>query len=643
MCGICGFTMAQNQDLETLKNMCDTMIHRGPDGSGYFINNNIAFGHRRLSLVDLENGDQPIIRENNNKKCKVWHSDESNCFDAGNYAIVMNGEIYNYKEIRNDLEDYGYKFQTKSDTEVVLTGYIHWGNQVLNKLRGMFALAIWDGNKEEIFCARDFFGIKPFYYTNQNGQFIFASEIKAILEHKNYKKQLNVEALEQYLCFQFSALHETFFKDVYVLPQGHYLIVNKKGEIKTKQYWRPKFECNHKYNHEDLVNEINDKMHESVNYHNIADVEVGSLLSSGIDSSYNATILHKFNPKMKTFTVGFDAFKTKTEIKEEKNEIAWAKELADKIGMENYSKTISEEEYWAALPKIMWHMDEPNGDPSAVALYFVDQLAASKVKAVLSGEGADELFGGYTIYQTALPAAKLNWIPKPILSGASKIASKLNIRGSKYLERSSKGVENWYYTNAYTTAFNTEERVELLKNPNENMKMPTEITAKSYKQANKDSLDDCTKMQHTDLNFWILGDIFMKGDKMSMAHSLECRVPFLDTEVFETARKLPTNEKITNTQTKVALREAAKKVIPNDWANKKKLGFPVPMAQWLREDKYYNIIKKYFNNETSQQYFDTKYLMKIIDEHKNKTKDNSRKIWIIYMFLLWHEVFFENN
>ncbi|MDO5328564.1 MAG: asparagine synthase (glutamine-hydrolyzing) [Coriobacteriia bacterium] len=613
MCGICGFTNAKSNDMPMLKKMCDKMAHRGPDGEGQYIKDNIAFGHRRLSLIDLEHGDQPIVKDK--------------------YAIVLNGEIYNYKEIREELINKKHTFKTNSDTEVVLEGYIEWDKKVLHKLRGMFAFAIWNG--EELFCARDFFGIKPLYYTMQKGQFIFASEIKVLLEHKNVNPEVNMQALEQYLCFQFSALKETFFKNIFVLPQGHYMTI-KNGKAKIKRYWKPEFRPQ---DQKDPVKKIASAMEESVKYHNVADVEVGSLLSSGIDSSYNAALLKRFHPEMKTFTVGFDAYKgDEDEYKGERNEIAWAEELAEILEVENHSHTINEEEYWEALPKIAWHMDEPNGDPSAVALYFVDKLAAKYVKAVLSGEGADELFGGYTIYQTSLSSSKLKSIPKPLLSAGSKIFKALRLRGANYLDRASKGAKSWYYTNAYGSAFSVAEREKLLNKSN--IAKPTEITKSTYEEV-KD-LDDCTQMQYTDLHFWILGDILLKGDKMSMAHSLECRVPFLDKEVFNVAKKLKVEDKISPNQTKIALREASKDAIPQAWAEKKKLGFPVPMVKWLREDKYYDKIKQAFNSETSNKYFNTDYLNEILDNHKNEVCDNSRKIWIVYMFLLWHEAYFSS-
>ena len=361
MCGICGFTCANDDDMPILKAMCDVMAHRGPDGEGQFINSGIALGHRRLSLIDLESGAQPFVRDN------------------GAHVLVFNGEIYNYQELRAQLEAKGWAFTTHSDTEVLLVSYLAWGKACLNKFRGMFAFALWDRDKQELFCARDFFGIKPFYYTQQGERFIFASEIKCILEHPAYQRELNEEALGQYLCFQFSALPETFFKGVFKLPPAHCLTVHADGTTEMERYWQPEFNPDQDLSMDEAVAAITRTMQESVHYHNVADVEVGSFLSSGIDSSYMAACLAKENPTIKTFTVGF------AEYQGERDEISWAAELADDLGIANISHHITEEEYWESLPKVQWHMDEPSADPSAVALYFVDKLAATQVKAVLSG------------------------------------------------------------------------------------------------------------------------------------------------------------------------------------------------------------------------------------------------------------------
>ena len=649
MCGICGFTGAVEADLPILKAMCDVMAHRGPDGEGQYTDDGIALGHRRLSLIDLEGGNQPMVRATGDHASAVTSPalmpDGAPCAAPeaaaakGDYAIVFNGEIYNYRDLRAELEAQGWEFQTSSDTEVLLTGYLAWGEGVLDRLRGMFAFAIWNRSARELFCARDFFGIKPFYYTLQEGaagpQFIFASEIKCILEHPAYERALNEEALEQYLCFQFSALPETFFKGIFKLEPAHCMTVRADGTTETRRYWRPTYDFDESRSREDTVEAIDAAMRESVRYHNVADVEVGSFLSSGIDSSYMAACLAKENPAIKTFTVGF------AEYEGERDEISWARELADELHIENNSKHIGEEEYWASLPRVQWHMDEPSADPSAVALYFVDQEAAKKVKAVLSGEGADEFFGGYRIYQTPFANAKLSWAPKGLLRGASKVARGLGVRGANYLERASETPEDWYYTNANGVAFSPDERERLRagKRADASARVPSpqELIAPAY--AEVAGLDDTTRMQYVDLFFWLVGDILLKTDKMSMAHSLESRVPFLDKQVFDVSATIPTRLKADGEQTKITLREAAERAIPKDWAQKEKLGFPVPMVNWLRQDRYYEQVKEWFTGDLARRFFNTDELVRLLDEHKAGA-DRSRKIWIVYMFLMWYKIYF---
>lgn len=640
MCGICGFTKAREEDRPTLKAMCDIMAHRGPDGEGCYIDDGIAMGHRRLSLIDLAGGNQPMVRASGEHMARITSPalmpDGTPCSDAesaaarGDYAIVFNGEIYNYRDLRSELEQQGWEFETNSDTEVLLVSYLAWGEDCLERFRGMFAFAIWCHATSELFCARDYFGIKPFYYTVQDGQFIFASEIKCILEHPAYERELNEEALAQYLCFQFSALPETFFKGIFKLLQGHCLKVKADGTIEMRRWWRPTYHFDQRRAIEDTVDAIDDAMRESVRYHNVADVEVGSFLSSGIDSSYMAACLAKENPDIKTFTVGF------ADYVGERDEISWARELADELHIANEGKHISEEEYWASLPRVQWHMDEPSADPSAVALYFVDELASYEVKAVLSGEGADEFFGGYRIYQVPFSNRKLDWMPKGLLRAGSKIARKLGVRGANYLQRASERVEDWYYTNANGVAFSVEERARLLKHVPD-VPTPAQLTAPVYGEVS--NLDETTRMQYVDLWFWLVGDILLKTDKMSMAHSLESRVPFLDKNVFELSSTIPTLQKVDSNQTKIALRQAAQRAIPESWAQKEKLGFPVPVVNWLRQDKYYQMVRECFKDEIAQQFFDTDELVAILEEHRQGA-DRSRKIWIVYMFLMWYRIYF---
>lgn len=652
MCGICGFTGAEASDRSILKAMCDIMAHRGPDGEGQYLDaeSGIALGHRRLSLIDLEGGGQPMVRADAGRSSRVttpacgpdgaFRESAEDAMSIGRYAIVFNGEIYNHRDLRAELEADGWRFKTSSDTEVLLVGYLAWGAGVLDRLRGMFAFAVWDREARELFCARDFFGIKPFYYTVQPGadggrRFIFASEVKSILEHPAYRRELNEEALEQYLCFQFNPLDETFFKGIFKLPAAHWLRVRADGSLEMRRYWRPTFCYDEGRGMSDTVDAIDAVLRESVRYHNVADVEVGSFLSSGIDSSYLAACLARENPAIDTFTVGFSVYEG------ERDEISWARELAARLGVANDSHHISEEEYWASLPAVQWHMDEPCADPSAVALYFVDKLAARKVKAVLSGEGADELFGGYRIYQTPFSNRKLDWLPSGLLRGASAAARALHVRGANYLERAGEGVEDWYYTNANGVAFSPAEREALRRGRRgggaKPVPTPQSLTAPAYAEVADE--DETTRMQYVDLRFWLVGDILLKTDKMSMAHSLESRVPFLDRRVFDVAATVPLAFKADGRQTKIALREAAERAIPRDWAQKEKLGFPVPVVDWLRQDRYRRRVEEWFAGDIARRFFDIDELAKLLDEHASGI-DRSRKIWIVLMFLLWYRIYF---
>ncbi|MBQ1904062.1 MAG: asparagine synthase (glutamine-hydrolyzing) [Ruminococcus sp.] len=620
MCGIVGFTNTNKDSEMIIGAMMDRIKHRGPDASGKYIDDGIALGHRRLSIIDVTSqGDQPIFNE-----------DKS-------LVLVFNGEIYNYRDIRAELVRAGHTFATNTDSEVLIHGYEQYGTKLLGKLRGMFSFVIWDTKKRELFGARDYFGIKPMYYATMGGTFMFGSEIKSFLEHPDFKKELNEAALENYLTFQYSPTSETFFKNVYKLMPAHYFIY-KDGQLDIKRYWDINFEADEKRSLAQWVNDISDTFKNSVQAHKIADVEVGSFLSSGVDSSYAAAVADVD----KTFTVGFGS-------DEKYNEIGFAKEFSKAIGKENYSKVISPEEYWESLEMIQYHMDEPLADPSAVALYFVCNIASQQLKVALSGEGADEIFGGYNVYSD--PGGTLyDRLPKFFRRGVGKLAGKLPAkRGVNFFVRKGKTVEERFIGNAYM--FTPEERKKLLKITTD-APDPTRLTWHYYKRVQK--LDDVTKMQYLDLHMWMMGDILLKADKMSMANSLEVRVPFLDRKVIELAQRIPTRYRVTHKKkteqtkyiTKYAMRLAAKKDTPQQTgktAEKKKLGFPVPIRVWLKQDKYYGIVKDAFESESAKKFFDTALLEKLLDDHRGGKADNSRKIWTVFTFLIWYRVYFEHN
>lgn len=608
MCGFVGFTNTKDNSNRIIEDMMDKIRHRGPDSGGKYTDEDIALGFRRLSIIDItESGDQPIYNEDRSK------------------VLLFNGEIYNFRSIREELVAKGHIFTTKTDSEVLLHGYEEYGEKLLDKLRGMFAFVIWDTKTKELFGARDFFGIKPLYYAVMGDTFMFGSEIKAFLAHPDFKKELNETALENYLTFQYSPTDETFFKNVYKLPAAH-CFKYKNGKLDVKRYWDISFNADEKPDMEEWVNRISDTFKNSVEAHKIADVEVGSFLSSGVDSSYVASVANVD----KTFTVGFGE-------DEKYNEIGWAKEFSQYIGKENISKVISPEEYWGNIKRIQYHMDEPLADPSCIALYFVCNKASEYVKVVLSGEGADEIFGGYNVYKEPLGSHAYKSLPKFIRRGIGSVASHLpQKRGVNFLVRNGKDLEERFIGNAYM--FTPKDRKKLLRIKT-NAPDPTVITAPFYDKV-KDK-DQITKMQYLDLHLWMTGDILLKADKMSMANSLELRVPFLDKKIMELAEQIPWRYRVSTENTKLAMRQAALRAAPPKTANKKKLGFPVPIRVWLKEDKYYGIVKDSFTSPAAEKFFNTNLLVKLLDEHREGKYDNSRKIWTVFIFLQWYAVYFE--
>lgn len=606
MCGFVGFTNNLKDASPVLQNMMDSIIHRGPDSEGKYLDADIALGFRRLSIIDLSQGHQPLFNEDKSM------------------VLVFNGEIYNYQSLREELIKCGHEFATNTDSEVLIHGYEQWGKELLKKLRGMFAFVIWNKNTNELFGARDFFGIKPMYYAIMNGTFMFGSEIKSFLHHPDFKKELNETALENYLTFQYSPCVETFFKGVYKLLPAH-CFTYKDGKLTTERYWDINFDADEKPELDEWVDMISDTFKNSVEAHKIADVEVGSFLSSGVDSSYVAAVANVD----KTFTVGFGE-------DEKYNEIGYAKEFSKYIGKENISKVITPEEYWGNFAKIQYHMDEPLADPAAVALYFVCKLASERVKVVLSGEGADEIFGGYNIYKEPDDMAFYNAIPRPIRKGIGAIASKLPAkRGVNFLIRRSKDLEERFIGNAYI--FSESERKDILSIKTDAPKA-MDITKPFYDKVK--GKDNVTKMQYLDLHLWMTGDILLKADKMSMANSLELRVPFLDKEVMALAQRIPKRYRVTKENTKFAMRKAALRACPPLTANKKKLGFPVPIRVWLKEDEYFNKVKTAFESENAKKFFNSEKLVSLLNDHRDGKYDYSRKIWTVYTFLVWYGVYF---
>lgn len=612
MCGFIGFTdttLAIDKEKIT-HNMLKTIIHRGPDSAGIFTDDKTALGFRRLMIIDLsEEASQPMYNED--KSC----------------VLVFNGEIYNYQELRKDLKEKGHIFKSNSDSEVIIHAYEEYGVDLLQKIRGMFAFAIWDSKNETMFLARDFFGIKPLYYTQNtsDNSFVFGSEIKSFFQYPSFKKEFNKDALRPYLTFQYSVLDETFFKGVYKLKPGHYMIY-KKGEIQIEPYWNPMFDKKEN-NLEYYVDKIKNTMEESVEYHQVSDVKVGSFLSGGIDSSYIASLL---KPN-KTFTVGFDDYEAMF------NETNLAKDLSDILKIENHKKMISADECFEMLPTIQYFMDEPQSNPSVLPLYFLAGLAKEHVTVVLSGEGADEIFVGYLWYQKSSKLSMYEKMPYFLRRPISLLSKSLpKSKVTDFLVRGGQKIEEKFIGHA--KVFEEKDALMILKDEYKNGPSVQSITQQVYdKVKNK---DDVSKMQYLDLNLWLPGDILLKADKMSMAHSLELRVPFLDKEVMSLASQIPSNFLVDSVNTKYALRVAANEVIPDEWANRTKLGFPVPIRHWLREEKYYRIVKEMFQSDIGEMFFNTEELVKFLEEHYSNKNNHARYIWTVYVFLVWYKKFF---
>ncbi len=606
MCGIVGFVGARENAQTILQAMMDRIAHRGPDGQGQFLEGPVALGQRRLSIIDLDGGKQPMYNED------------------GSLVVVFNGEIYNFQALTAELQAAGHTFATRSDTEVLLHGYEEWGKGMLDRLRGMFTFALWDRKAETLFLARDHFGIKPlYYYQNEEGELLFGSEIKSFLDHPGFHKALNEDQLSLYLSYQYSPGEDTFFRGVKKLLPAHCLTW-QGGEIKIERYWQPAFTPDEGPALAEWEQAIADAMTESVAAHKIADVEVGSFLSSGVDSSYMAA-LAKVD---KTFTVGF--------ANKQYDETDFAKEFSAHIGVKNYAYRITPEEYWANLGRIQYHMDEPLADAASVALYFVNREAAKQVKVCLSGEGADEFFGGYNIYKEPFTVSWYDKLPLWLRRAVGAAASVLPpVPGVNFLVRRGRPLEERYIGN--TNLMGERRKRQLLKNYTGRI-LPTDLSRPYFEQTR--GQDAVTRMEYCDLNLWMVGDILLKADKMSMANSLELRVPFLDRKVFDLACRIPTSCKVNAAQTKIAMRGAAEKTIPPKTADKKKLGFPVPVRAWLREEKYAAILREAFASEAAEKFFNTAALNKMLDQHLSGKRDNWRQLWCVFIFLVWYDEYF---
>ena len=615
MCGFAGYihNYGTFDKEEVIHKMADRIKHRGPDDAHYYIDDGIALGFRRLSIIDLEGGRQPILNED------------------GSLVLLFNGEIYNYQELREELIKAGHVFTTKTDSETILHGYEEYGKKILDRLRGMFAFIIWNKNTKELFGARDIFGIKPFYYYKKGKEFMFGSEIKSFLSHPNFEKELDEDMIPLYLSYEYSPDERTIFKNVFKLPGAH-CFTYKNGELKVERYYKFEYKIEDDKSLEYWEDAITKEFTESVSMHQIADVEVGCFLSSGVDSSYVVKEISKGTKKVKTFSVGYE--------EEKYSELPYAQDFSNVIGVPNIANKVSADEFFDAVPEIQYYMDEPLPNPSEIPLYFLAKNARRYVKVVLSGEGADELFGGYPMYLAGGHFDHYSHkVPRPVRKVLGTVAKHCpNFKGKNFLVRGAMEPYQRFMRANYV--FQSAERQKFLKRPIAS-KVPEEYSKRYFDEVS--NLDEPTQLQYVDMHTWMIYDILLKADRMSMANSLELRVPFLDKKMLELSTRIPSRYRAANETTKIALRGAAIKQLPERTANKKKLGFPVPLNDWLREDKYYNKVKAAFQSDIAEKFFVTSELMKLLDDHKSGKALNMQKIWSFYTFILWYEQFFVLN
>jgi asparagine synthase (glutamine-hydrolysing) len=632
VCGLLGLVCANEEDAADARAAVGAALrcqrHRGPDETDTWSDAEVVYGFNRLAFIDLEHSHQPL----------TWGPPES----PSRYTMNFNGEIYNYRELRAELtERHGAKFATEGDGEAIVAAYHYLGDAAVERLRGMFAFLIWDSERKVVFGARDPFGIKPLYYAQGSGGIAFSSEKKSLLELSGtlgIPEELDRTALQHYLAMQYVPEPESLHTAIRRIESGTSFTVAPGGELETRRYFHPRFAAapvTSEAEAEALHRRIADVMRDSVGKHMIADpdVTVGTFLSGGIDSTAIAALAKERNPNLIAFTTGFE--------REGYSEVDVAAESAAAIGVKHVIRTVSAEEMMETLPLIVWYLDDPVADPALVPLYFIAREARKHVKAVLSGEGSDELFGGYTIYREPLSLAPFEKVPGAVRKLLGKASARIpeGTRGKDLLRRGALPLEDRYYGNA--RIFRDDQLRGVLRTFTEGVGHQ-DVTGHWYRESAAAGWDPVARMQHVDLFTWLRGDILVKADKVTMANSLELRVPFLDPEVFKVAASIPLDQKITKETTKYALRRALDGIVPDHVLNRRKLGFPVPIRVWLREEMY-DWARGIISDSKTEELIDKQAVLRLLDEHRAGTLDHSRRIWALLVFMLWHGIFLEHR
>ena len=616
--------------VEAVAGASHLMRHRGPDEPGTWSDatattpGTVVAGFNRLSIIDIAHSHQPLR----------WGPPSA----PNRYVLVFNGEIYNYLELRAELaERHGATFATDGDGEAIVAAYHYWGVEALGRLRGMFAFALWDTERRELFCARDPFGIKPLFMATGPGGTAVGSEKKCLLDLAaglGLDLGIDERALQHYTVLQYVPEPETLHRGVRRLESGSYAVIRPGCAPEVSRYFRPRFSAVpfRSGGEQARYDEITEVLEDSVAKHMRADVTVGAFLSGGIDSTAIAALAIRHNPRLITFTTGFE--------REGFSEVDVAVASAEAIGARHITKVVSQSEFVAALPEIVWYLDEPVADPALVPLFFIAREARKHVKVVLSGEGADELFGGYTIYREPLSLKGFDYLPRPIRKSLGRASRPLpeGMRGKSLLHRGSLTLEERYYGNA--RSFSDEQLQAVLRDFNPAW-THTDVTAPIY--AESQGWDPVARMQYLDLFTWLRGDILVKADKMTMANSLELRVPFLDPEVFAVASRLPFDQKITRTTTKYALRRALEPIVPAHVLNRAKLGFPVPIRHWLRAGELMDWAYGMIDVSAAGHLINLTAVRAMLDEHRLGGADHSRRLWTVLIFLLWYAIFIEHS
>lgn len=615
MCGFVGkYKIAgiNGNDKLSAREMSFAIRHRGPDLDKVYDNEKVIFAFRRLSIIDLEGGIQPFVSEDDRFSC------------------VYNGEIYNYLELKSELEQKGHIFTTNSEVEVMVKLYSLYGADFISRLRGMFAFLIYDKENDVLMAGRDPFGIKPLYYRKDNDGIVFCSEMKGFFFDSDYKGfVVDKTLLQHYMTYQYVTEPDTINGNISILPKGSYMLYNGKenGKIDILSYYKSIFSPNKNISYDQKKIKLREAIESSVRYHMLSDVPLGSFLSSGIDSAVITAIASKIAPGIKAFTVGFDV-KGYSELED-------ATAISSHLNIDHIKLQCTLKDFTDNYEKVIYHLDSPLADPSVVAIYLISREAAKHVKVILSGEGSDEIFAGYRQYSSAIPASRIYALPSFIKSFLMMLAKLLpdHVKGKGLIMRGCTPIEQRFVGNSFV--FSEEEKKGILRTFDSRVHF-TQRTNRIYSQVG--SYSTILKMQHCDLNTWLPSDILVKGDRLSMAHSLEARVPYLDKEVFKAARELCDNDKITKNTTKYILRDTFADLLNKETVMRPKLGYPVPVRIWLK-DELYDWAAKIINESTATEYIDSAAALKLLEMHRAGKGDYYRHIWVILTFITWYRLY----